>query len=67
MAVNDVGGQTLGGAMLDKYIFGVDVNITCYTFNYIFAFNALFYSFLDCFACLWYNKCTKLWKSWRLV
>jgi hypothetical protein len=24
--VNDVGGQTLGGAMLDKYIFGADVN-----------------------------------------
>ncbi len=26
LAVNDVGGQTLGGAMLDKYIFGADVN-----------------------------------------
>lgn len=25
LAVNDVGGQTLGGAMLDKYIFGADV------------------------------------------
>jgi len=24
--VNDVGGQTLGGAMLDKYIYGADVN-----------------------------------------
>jgi hypothetical protein len=29
LAVNDVGGQTLGGAMLDKYIFGADV-----MFNY---------------------------------
>lgn len=26
LAVNDVGGQTLGGAMLDKYIFGADVS-----------------------------------------
>lgn len=25
LAVNDVGGQTLGGAMLDKYIYGADV------------------------------------------
>jgi hypothetical protein len=27
LAVNDVGGQTLGGAMLDKYIFGADVKL----------------------------------------
>lgn len=26
LAVNDVGGQTLGGAMLDKYIYGADVS-----------------------------------------
>ena len=26
LAMNDVGGQTLGGAMLDKYIYGADVN-----------------------------------------
>ena len=26
LAVNDVGGQTLGGPMLDKYIYGADVS-----------------------------------------
>lgn len=28
LAVNDVGGQTLGGAMLDKYIYGADVSVS---------------------------------------
>jgi hypothetical protein len=40
LAVNDVGGQTLGGAMLDKYIFGADVNFN--SFKYIDEF-CLFY------------------------
>jgi Ras-related protein Rab-28 len=28
LSVHDIGGQTLGGEMLDKYIYGADVNIS---------------------------------------
>lgn len=41
LAVNDVGGQTLGGAMLDKYIYGADV---CQNFEE----KSRRYSSLDC-------------------
>ena len=38
LAVSDVGGQTLGGAMLDKYIYGADViesnlKVSCFVFQ----------------------------------
>ncbi|CAF0990151.1 unnamed protein product [Adineta ricciae] len=41
LAVNDVGGQTLGGAMLDKYIFGVDIVLLVYDITNLQSFENL--------------------------
>ncbi|CAF1470988.1 unnamed protein product [Adineta steineri] len=41
LAVNDVGGQTLGGAMLDKYIFGADIVLLVYDITNLQSFENL--------------------------
>ncbi|CAF4128283.1 unnamed protein product [Rotaria magnacalcarata] len=41
LAVNDVGGQTLGGSMLDKYIFGVDIVLLVYDITNLQSFENL--------------------------
>ena len=35
LSVHDIGGQTLGGEMLDKYIYGADVRIFFYEFIFL--------------------------------
>ncbi|CAF4516270.1 unnamed protein product, partial [Rotaria sp. Silwood2] len=41
LAVNDVGGQTLGGAMLDKYIYGADIVLLVYDVTNLQSFENL--------------------------
>ncbi|CAF3236256.1 unnamed protein product [Rotaria socialis] len=41
LAVNDVGGQTLGGAMLDKYIYGADIVLLVYDITNLQSFENL--------------------------
>ena len=40
LSVHDIGGQTLGGAMLDKYLYGADV-ISNFFIIYCISFNNL--------------------------
>lgn len=61
LVVNDVGGQTLGGAMLDKYIFGADVREE---FPLIFYLNVVL---LDRSSGLRHHQRAKFRKSRRLV
>ncbi|CAF1173331.1 unnamed protein product [Rotaria sordida] len=41
LAVNDVGGQTLGGDMLDKYIYGADIVLLVYDITNLQSFENL--------------------------
>ncbi|CAF1029738.1 unnamed protein product [Adineta steineri] len=41
LAINDIGGQTLGGAMLDKYIYGADIVLLVYDITNLQSFENL--------------------------
>ncbi|CAF4455005.1 unnamed protein product, partial [Adineta steineri] len=41
LAINDIGGQTLGGAMLDKYIYGADIVLLVYDITNLQSFEIL--------------------------
>lgn len=61
LAVNDVGGQTLGGAMLDKYLYGADVSFQKSQVIFVFTsffLNRLFYLF----TILLIYRALKTWK-----
>ncbi|CAF0871826.1 unnamed protein product [Didymodactylos carnosus] len=41
LAINDIGGQTLGGSMLDKYIYGADIVLLVYDITNLQSFENL--------------------------